>query len=300
VAAEVDELKRKMLDKEASEVRLMVAGRDRSREDSQAQSQIDQLIEMFSTLAARQQPGSVHIASSTATFPPVGVPSRSVGDYLDYSEYARMKAGETRESFEATMSAEAARKRRDAQFATAYSAWRRFLRMYSVSERDQHQRIGYAFAGTAKASFLKISSESKHADATPEALWKVMAKQLYNGTMVRSQRGAFTSAKLDSGETIDDLSESLQNLAVGLPELEGASGDAVLMQRFTYALPEELQVHACGISGEYDHLVASLSRNQKTLGKKYKPGVTWRARCGEQVNEILDRASVYHNDDLSI
>jgi hypothetical protein len=127
-----------------------------------------------------------------------------------------------------------------------------------------------------------------------------MAKQLYNDTMVRSQRGAFTSAMLDSGETIDDLSDCLQNLAVSLPELEGAASDAVMLQRFTDALPEELQVHAYGISGDYDHLFASLSRIQKTLGKKDKPGVTWRARRAEQVNEILDRASVYHNDYLSM
>jgi hypothetical protein len=105
-----------------------------------------------------------------------------------------MKAGETHEIFEATMSAVAVKKRGDAQFATAYSAWRRLLRMYPVSERVQHQLIGYAFAETAKVSFLKISSEPKHADATPEALWKVMAKQLYNDTMVRSQHGALTSA----------------------------------------------------------------------------------------------------------
>jgi hypothetical protein len=78
--------------------------------------------------------------------------------------------------------------------------------------------------------------------------------------MVRSQRGAFTSAKIDAGKTIDDLSERLQKLAVGLPELEGAASDAVLLQSFTDALPEELQVHAYGISGDYDHLVASLSR----------------------------------------
>jgi hypothetical protein len=169
-----------------------------------------------------------------------------------------------------------------------------------VSERVQHQLIGYAFAGTAKASFLKISSEPKHADATSEALWKVMAKQLYNDIMVRSQRGASTGAKIDPGETVDDLSERLHSLAICLPELEGAAGDAVLLQRFTDALPEELQVHAYGISGYYDHLIASLSRIQKTLGKKDKPGVTWRARRAEQVNKILDRASVYHNDDLSM
>jgi hypothetical protein len=132
--------------------------------------------------------------------------------------------------------------------------------MYPVSERVQHQLIGYAFAGTAKASFLKISSEPKHADTTPEALWKVMAKQLYNDAMVRSQRGAFTIAKLDSGETVDDLSERLQNLAVGLPGLEGAAGNAVLLPSFTDALPEELKVHAYGICGDNDHLAASLSR----------------------------------------
>jgi hypothetical protein len=47
-------------------------------------------------------------------------------------------------------------------------------------------------------------------------------------------------------------------------------------------------------------LVAPLSRIQKTLGKKDKLGVTWRSRRAEQVNEILDRASVYHDDDLSM
>jgi hypothetical protein len=195
----------------------MAASRDRLREDSHAQSQIDQLIGMVSTLMEHQQPDSMHIASSTATAPPVGVSSRSVGDGVDYFEYARMKAGETHEIFEATMSAVAV-KRGDARFATAHSAWRRLLCMYPVFERVQHQLTGYAFAGTAKASFLKISSEPKHADATSEALWKVMAKQLYNDTMVRSQRGAFTSANIDSGETVEDLSERLQNLAVALPE----------------------------------------------------------------------------------
>jgi hypothetical protein len=82
----VDELKRKLSEKEASEARLMAASRDRSRENSQTQSQVYQLIRMFSTLAARQQPGSAHIASSTATAPSVGVSSRSLGDGVDYSE----------------------------------------------------------------------------------------------------------------------------------------------------------------------------------------------------------------------
>jgi hypothetical protein len=50
--------------------------------------------------------------------------------------------------------------------------------MYPVSKRVQHQLIGYAFAETAKASFLKISSEPKHAAASPEAPWKVIAMQL--------------------------------------------------------------------------------------------------------------------------
>jgi hypothetical protein len=136
------------------------------------------------------------------------------------------------------MSALEVRNRWDVQFATAYSAWCRLLRMYPVSERVQHQLIGYAFAGNVKDSFLKIYSEPKHADATPEVLWKVMAKQLYNDTMVISKRGAFTSAKLDSEETVNDLSERLQNLAVGLPKLEVAASDAVFLQRFTDALPE--------------------------------------------------------------
>jgi hypothetical protein len=65
----------------------------------------------------------VHIASSTATAPPVGVSSRSVGDGVDNPEYAGMKAGVTHEFFEATMSTVAVKKRGDAQFATAYNAW---------------------------------------------------------------------------------------------------------------------------------------------------------------------------------
>jgi hypothetical protein len=87
-----------------------------------------------------------------------------------------------------------------------------------------------------------------------------MAQQLYTDTMVRSQRGAFTSAKLDSKETVDDLSERLKDLAVGLPELEGVAGDTFLLQSFTDALPEELQMHAYSISEDYYHLFASLSR----------------------------------------
>jgi hypothetical protein len=82
----VDELKRNLRDKEDSEARLMAASRDRSREDSQAQSQIDQLIGMVSTLAARHKPGSVHIASSTATAQPVSVSSCSVREGVDYFE----------------------------------------------------------------------------------------------------------------------------------------------------------------------------------------------------------------------
>jgi hypothetical protein len=46
-----------------------------------------------------------------------------------------------------------------------------------VSERIQHQLIGYAFAETAKASFLKFSSEPKRAGAIPEALWKEYLKE---------------------------------------------------------------------------------------------------------------------------
>jgi hypothetical protein len=46
-------------------------------------------------------------------------------------------------------------------------------------------------------------------------------------------------------------------------------------------LPEELQVHEYGISGEYDPLVASLSRIQKTLRKKAKQeGDVEGSSCG--------------------
>jgi hypothetical protein len=133
-------------------------------------------------LAARQQADSAHIASSTATAPDF-VTSRAMGDGVDYAEYAGLKAGVTHENFESTMSSVAVKKRGDSKFAPAYSAWRRLLRMYPVSERVQHQLIGYAFSGTAKAAFLKVSSDPKHADATPETLRKVIAKQLYNNTM---------------------------------------------------------------------------------------------------------------------
>jgi hypothetical protein len=47
-------------------------------------------------------------------------------------------------------------------------------------------------------------------------------------------------------------------------------------------------------------LVTSLSRIQKTLGKKDKPGMTWRARRGEQMNKVSDGAGVYHDDKLSM
>jgi hypothetical protein len=57
-------------------------------------------------------------------------------------------------------------------------------------------------------------------------------------------------------------------------------------------------VHAYGISGDYDRLVASLSRIQKTLGEKDKQEVTWRARRVEQMTEVSNGAGVYHDDDL--
>jgi hypothetical protein len=83
---------------------------------------------MISTSADRQQPGSAHIASSTATARSVHVSSRSVGDGVDYSKYTEMKARETHEIFEATISAVEVQKRGDAHFLTAYIAWRIILR----------------------------------------------------------------------------------------------------------------------------------------------------------------------------
>jgi hypothetical protein len=56
---------------------------------------------------------------------------------------------------------------------------------------------------------------------THETLWKQMAKELYNDTMVSSQFDAFTSAVLDSDETVENLSKRSLDRAVGLPELEG-------------------------------------------------------------------------------
>jgi hypothetical protein len=92
-AAAVEELKRKLREKEDSEARLMAARNVRAREDSQSQSQIEQLIGMVSTLAARKQADLAHIASSTATAPAF-VTSRAMGDGVDYSEYAGLKAGD--------------------------------------------------------------------------------------------------------------------------------------------------------------------------------------------------------------
>jgi hypothetical protein len=66
-----------------------------------------------------------------------------------------MKAGEMHEFFEATMSAVAVKKRGDGHFATDYSAWRRLLRIYPVSERVQHPLISYAFSGTARPRFSR-------------------------------------------------------------------------------------------------------------------------------------------------
>jgi hypothetical protein len=94
-AAEVDELKRKLREKEASEARLMAARKVQARRLA-SQSQIEQLIGMVLTLAERQQADSAHIASSTATAPDF-VTSRAMGDGVDYSEYAGLKAGVTHE-----------------------------------------------------------------------------------------------------------------------------------------------------------------------------------------------------------
>jgi hypothetical protein len=71
------------------------------------------------------------------------------------------------------------------------------------------------------------------------------------------------------------------------------------MQRFTDALPEELQMHTYGISRDYNHVFMSLSRIQ-TLGKKDKPRMTWRPRRVEHMNEVSDGAGVYHDEDLSM
>jgi hypothetical protein len=80
--AELGELKRKLREQEASEARLMAARKGRAREDSQAQSQIEQLIGIVSTLAARQEADSAHLASSTATAQAF-VTSRSKRDGVD-------------------------------------------------------------------------------------------------------------------------------------------------------------------------------------------------------------------------
>jgi hypothetical protein len=50
-----------------------------------------------------------------------------------------------------------------------------------------------------------------------------MAKELYNDTVVKSHCGAYSRAVIDSGETVDNLSERLHDLAADLPELEGAA-----------------------------------------------------------------------------
>jgi hypothetical protein len=57
-----------------------------------------------------------------------------------------MKAGKMLGFFGATMSTMTVKKRGDAQFATAYNAWRRLLRMCPESESVRHQLIGNAFA----------------------------------------------------------------------------------------------------------------------------------------------------------
>jgi hypothetical protein len=61
----VDELKRMLRDKVDREAHLMAASTERSRDDPQAQSQIDQLIGMASMLAGDKKASEAHLMAAS-------------------------------------------------------------------------------------------------------------------------------------------------------------------------------------------------------------------------------------------
>jgi hypothetical protein len=122
---------------------------------------------------------------------------------------------------------------------------------------------GYAFIELAATVFRKVSSDPRNADFSPDEVWEEMSKKLYNVQMVLAQRAEFISATLQIGETVAELAARLHT---GLAEMEGEAGDDVLSQRLVDALPEKLQVHAYGLTGDYDVKIAALTRIQQKIG----------------------------------
>lgn len=60
-----------------------------------------------------------------------------------------------------------------------------------------------------------------------------------------------------NGETGSDR---LEGMAVVLGEIQRDAGDEVIVHRLAIVLPDDLQVHACSLSGEFDVKDMALTR----------------------------------------
>ena len=208
--------------------------------------------------------------------------SASRATNVDYAEYAGMKPADLHRIFQSKLNLVAVKKKGDTNFGSLYSSWNQLLKQYPVSESAQHQLLGYGFSGVAAKVFLNVQSDARNVHCSPSEPWKIMAQKLYNSEMVQAQRANFTSTVLGPEETVADLADRLQELAVGLAEIDGDAGDEVLSQRLIDALPEELQIHAFSLGGDFDSKVSALNRIQS---KKKKIGASWRHRR-ERVNQM--------------
>lgn len=148
----------------------------------------------------------------------------------------------------------AVKKKGDARLSTAFGAWKKLLRMYPILELVQRQVMGYALDGLSTDPFLKITRDPKNSEAYLENIWHLMVGRLYNETMVEGQRSQITAAAIRFVESVSDLSDRLEELAMGLPEMRFEGGKAFLGQRLTDSIPVELQVHA------YGHIVCWMRR----------------------------------------
>jgi hypothetical protein len=127
--------------------------------------------------------------------------------------------------------------------------------------------LGYAFSGEAATLFLEVMGEA-NIGITAEEVWKLMAAKLYNDDMIETQRANFNAASLEAGEDVSGLAKRLYELALVLPELQGASRSILLMQRLKDALPSELRTHMATIRNthSFDAAAAVLSQIQREKG----------------------------------
>jgi hypothetical protein len=149
-----------------------------------------------------------------------------------------------------------------------------------VSEAHQAKLVGHAFSGQAAAVFQQVAAANP--TATAFELRVAMERHLYNVAQVQNQRGKFYEAQMKRGESVEEFSEWLRELAVGLPE---SIDEYVLQQRLIAGLPEYLKVPAATASTDFDTAGTQLGRVAEattTSASRRRYG------SGEQVNEVRD------------